>query len=72
VTDGWQGYHSLQKEGYHHIVKLMKENQDLLPHVHLVFSLIKRWILGTYQGSIKTAYLDFYLDEFTYHFNRRK
>jgi len=43
-----------------------------LPHVHLVASLVKRWVLGTHQGSISHAQLDYYLDEFALRFNRRR
>ena len=44
---------------------------DLLPRVHLVVSLLKRWLLGTHQGAIGLEHLDYYLDEFTFRFNRR-
>jgi len=44
----------------------------VLPHVHLVASLVKRWILGTHQGWISHDQLDYYLDEFTFRFNRRR
>ena len=44
---------------------------SLLPGVHRVASLLKRWILGTHQGSIVLAHLQFYLEEFTFRFNRR-
>ena len=44
----------------------------VLPHVHLVASLLKRWILGTHQGAVSHAQLDYYLDEFTFRFNRRR
>ena len=44
----------------------------LLPRVHRVVSLLKRWLLGTHQGAIGHEYLDYYLDEFTFRFNRRK
>ena len=43
----------------------------MLPHVHKVASLLKRWLLGTHQGAIGHAHLDYYLDEFTFRFNRR-
>jgi ISXO2-like transposase domain len=43
----------------------------VLPHVHLVSSLVKRWILGTHQGAVSHHQLDYYLDEFTFRFNRR-
>ena len=42
-----------------------------LPHVHVVSSLLQRWILGTHQGAISHAQLDYYLDEFTFRFIRR-
>lgn len=53
-------------------MKPTKGGTDLLPHVHLVFSLLKRWLLGTYQGGVQKRYLDFYLDEYVFRFNRRK
>ena len=42
----------------------------LLPRVHRV-ALLKRWLLGTHQGAVSAEHLDYYLDEFTFHFNRR-
>lgn len=44
---------------------------DLLPRVHRVAALLKRWLLGTHQGAIAPEHLDYYLDEFTFRFNRR-
>ena len=44
---------------------------DLLSHVHRVASLLKRWLLGTHQGAVHPEQLDFYLDEFTFRFDRR-
>jgi transposase-like protein/Zn ribbon nucleic-acid-binding protein len=72
VTDGWSGYLPLRNEPYKHVVKPMKEDKNALPHVHLVFSLLKRWILGTFQGATSPRYLRWYLDEFVFRFNRRK
>lgn len=43
----------------------------LLPRVHRVASLLKRWLLGTHQGAVSHEYLDYYLDEFTFRFKRR-
>jgi hypothetical protein len=43
----------------------------LLPNVHGVASLAKRWLLGTHQGSVDQAHLQSYLDEFVFRFNRR-
>ena len=76
-TDGWKPYAGLEKLGYEHRVsKLQGQGKDaateLLPRVHLVASLLKRWLLGTHQGAISPEHLDYYLDEFTFRFNRRK
>ena len=74
-TDGWPGYAGLAKKGYGHKVTVVKNSgmnaHELLPRVHLVVSLLKRWIQGTHQGAISPAHLDSYLDEFTFRFNRR-
>jgi hypothetical protein len=43
-----------------------------MPHVHRVASLLKRWLLGTHQGAVTHGQLDYYLDEFTFRFNRRR
>ncbi len=40
--------------------------------VHRVASLLKRWLLGTHQGAVSPQHLDYYLDEFTFRFNRRR
>jgi hypothetical protein len=32
---------------------------------------LKRWLLGTHQGGVSPQHLDYYLDEFTFRFNRR-
>ena len=45
---------------------------ELLPAVHRVASLAKRWLLGTHQGSVDEAHLPAYLDEFVFRFNRRR
>jgi transposase-like protein len=76
ITDGWPGYKSLtNSEKYKHEIKVIsgsgKEAHELLPHVHLVDSLVKRWINGTHQGSISPKYLSYYLDEFAFRFNRK-
>jgi transposase-like protein len=75
-TDGWRGYRKVNSIGYEHEVIVLKgriENaSELLPHVHLVISLLKRWLMGTHQGAVSHKHLDYYLDEFTFRFNRRK
>ena len=75
-TDGWRGYHPLTSKGFHHDVTVVsgkkKTASELLPRVHLVISLLKRWLLGTHQGAVSRKHLDYYLDEFTFRFNRRR
>jgi transposase-like protein len=76
VTDSWSGYSFLNNsENYNHEIKIIsgsgKEAHELLPHVHLVDSLVKRWINGTHQGSISPKYLSYYLDEYAFRFNRK-
>ncbi len=75
-TDGWRGYQKVESVGYEHEVIILKtkkeEASELLPRVHLVISLLKRWLMGTHQGAVSHKHLDYYLDEFTFRFNRRK
>ena len=69
--DGWSGYRGLtEKKFVHHVLK-PESTEDLLPQVHLVVSLLKRWLMGTHQGGIQVSHLEYYLDEFTFRFNRR-
>lgn len=75
VSDGLQSYRSLPAHGYRHtrhiVERSTKEASTLLPRVHRVASLLKRWLLGTHQGAVSREHLDSYLDEFTFRFNRR-
>jgi ribosomal protein L37AE/L43A len=71
-TDGLPAYCGLR--GYTHdrqVQRHQPEGEHLLPRVHRVVSLLKRWLLGTHQGAVRHEYLDYYLDEFTFRFNRR-
>jgi transposase-like protein len=74
-TDGWQAYWTVPERGYEHERTIMRGQHDpahvLMPGVHRVASLLKRWMLGTHQGSIGPEHLDAYLNEFTFRFNRR-
>ena len=79
ITDGWMGYHGLAKLGYFHDRRSQRAARargddpgELLPAVHRVVSLTKRWLLGTHQGSVHDAHLTHYLDEFVFRFNRRR
>ena len=79
-TDGWQGYHGLEKLGYVHARRSQRAARarggripaSYCPAVHRVASLAKRWLLGTHQGSVEPAHLASYLDEFVFRFNRRR
>lgn len=76
ITDGWSGYSSLsQSKHYNHKMKIIsgsgQEAHELLPHVHMVDSLVKRWINGTHQGKVSAKHLSYYLDEFAFRFNRK-
>jgi len=72
-TDGWKGYSHLNSIGYNH--EIIRQNyqigEDLLPNCHIIASLLKRWLLGTHQGAVSHGHLNYYLDEFTFRFNRR-
>jgi transposase-like protein/ribosomal protein L37AE/L43A len=73
ITDGWRSYSGVKELGYNHIISDKKQTEDekMLPHVHLVISLLKRWIMGTLQGSLSEQHMAYYLDEYTFRFNRR-
>lgn len=74
-TDGSWAYHKLTKHGYRRDRNVMLDSDDpahvSMPAVHRVAALLKRWLLGTHQGAVKPKHLDYYLDEFTFRFNRR-
>lgn len=74
-TDGWKGYKNVGWHGYEHEVTVLKGKKEiaseLLPRVHLVISLLERWLMGTHQGAVSHKHLEHYLDEFTFRFSRR-
>ena len=79
ITDAWQGYRWLEKNGYIHDRRSQRaasargeDPGELLPGVHRIASLAKRWLLGTHQGAVDSAHLPSYLDEFVFRFNRRR
>jgi len=79
ITDAWMGYHGLAGLGYAHERRSQRAARargddpgELLPAVHRVASLAKRWLLSTHQGSVDEAHLQSYLDEFVFRFNRRR
>lgn len=74
-SDGCQAHVGIEKSGYAHIRDVVdsgvEEAHVVLPMVHRVFSLLKRWLLGTHQGSASRKHLQRYLSEFEFRFNRR-
>jgi transposase-like protein/ribosomal protein L37AE/L43A len=74
-TDGLASYAGMEALGYRHDPQPLRGQKklagQLLPRVHRVVSLLKRWLMGTHQGAISHEHLDDYLDEFTFRFNRR-
>jgi transposase-like protein len=75
-TDGWRGYNDIGRYRFRHVITNLKESHDpahvAMPEVHRAASLLKRWLLGTHQGAVSHHQLDYYLDEFTFRFNRRR
>ena len=75
-TDSWKGYAAVKDNGYTHKKVNISQSGDpahvSMPGVHRIASLLKRWLLGTHQGSVSSKHLDYFLDEYTFRFNRRK
>lgn len=75
LTDGWGGYNELSKCGYRHNRVILSGTGDpahvSMPGVHRIAALLKRWLMSTHQGSVSEKHLDYYLDEYTFRFNRR-
>lgn len=72
-SDGWRGYSSLALEGYEHVRQVQGTPEragELAPHIHQVFGNLKAWLLGIHHG-VDPKYLQAYLDEFVFRFNRR-
>jgi hypothetical protein len=73
-TDGWDGYRRLNRSGYHHnriVQGKGREAIHILPHIHRVFANLKTWLLGTHHGRTEQKYLQAYLNEYVFRFNRR-
>jgi len=75
VTDGLASYNGLSSVGYDHRPQVIATDgnaaRQQLDHVHLVISLLKRWMIGTHQGAVTPDHMQAYLDEFAFRFNRR-
>ena len=66
---------SIKKMGYVHEISnetILSEDEEILPNVHRIASLVKRWLLGTLQSYMTKNHLQYYLDEFVFRHNRRK
>ena len=74
-TDAWLGYGQLNSLGYVHDQLTLAGDPEKadghLPMIHLVFSNLKTWILGTHHGAIGQHHLQAYLNEYVFRFNRR-
>lgn len=74
ITDGLPSYSGLEKMGYMHKVQrsiVKEEDEEILPNVHRIASLLKRWLLGTHQSYLNKNKLGYYLDEYVFRYNRR-
>jgi hypothetical protein len=75
ITDGWSVYPKATRDCYTHkstsVAASGLEAHEVLPAVHRVFSLVKRWLMGTMQGSISPEHVQAYFDEWVFRFNRR-
>jgi len=73
-TDGWDGYRRLARSGFDHRRMVQGKGRAAKPillHLHRVFSNLKAWLHGTHHGRIEPQYLQAYLNEYTFRFNRR-
>jgi len=74
ITDGWPSYNELISRGFQHKVQkatVKNEDQEVLPNVHRIASLLKRWLLGTHQSYLNKNKIEYYLDEYVFRYNRR-
>jgi len=75
-TDDWNGYNGVKAAGYVHRITPIRGDEErairFFPHVHLVASLLKRWLGATHQGGVQKQHFQAYLDEFVFRFNRRR
>ena len=73
VTDGWSSYRPACRDWFvheaHPVAGSGKQANELLPAVHRVDALCKRWLLGTHQGRVDPEHLQSYLDEFCFRFD---
>ncbi len=75
LTDGWGGYNGLAEHRFAHNRTVLSDSGNpahvAMPGVHRIAALLKRWLLGVHHGAVNAKHLDYYLDEYTFRFNRR-
>jgi transposase-like protein len=75
ITDGWSAYPRATRDRYEHVGTSVAASglaaHEVLPAVHRVFCLVKRWLMGTVQGSVSPEHVQAYFDEWVFRFNRR-
>jgi len=74
ITDGWPSYSGLEEMGYVHKVQksvVKEDDEEILPNVHRIASLLKRWLRGTHQSYLNKNKLGYYLDEYVFRYNRK-
>ena len=74
ISDAWTSYTGLDKLGYEHEIQnssVRDGNEEIVPNVHRIASLLKRWLLGTHQSYLNKNKLEYYLDEFVFRYNGR-
>lgn len=74
ITDGWPSHSGLNKMGYDHKIqraRVKEDDEEILPNVHRIASLLKRWLLETHQSYLNKNKLSYYLDEYVFRYNRR-
>ncbi len=71
-TNGFKSYLGLDDYVHQrHVQTEQPEEEHVLPRVHRVIELLKRWLMGTHKGAVSAEHLDDYLNELTFRFNRR-
>ena len=71
ISDAWTGYTGLDKQEYEIQNPSVKDgDEEILPNVHRIASLLKRWLLGTRQSFLNKDKLEYYPDEFVFRYNR--
>lgn len=73
-SDGWRSYSSDVMRGYQHVKQIQgkpERAKELSPHIHKIFGNLQAWLIGIHHG-VEPKYLQSYLDEFVFRFNRRE